>query len=556
MKKIIIAISFFVCLNVLSQESKPGEREFRIDTTRFGEPKNEFVLPEFVITGRETIEVEIGQKVEITDVNLPKVDLNLYQISSAEKFTPDVPVKNIKDGYVKFFEKNPIAKFKAGVGRYLTTYFDGILQGSVSKIFSISSNFYHRSSQGFIENADYVRNQFSVNAGLYLPKIKDKILDWLGGAKISTAVNYSTYSFGFYGSVSPSFHRNMNKFDLGLYIESPYRNVFDYSLGLNYSIFTLLDTIANYENSNFGGREKRFDLSFNYRHRVDFLKLRLGVDYTPLPARYLKLGIFAGNLLEFFEINGNYLLDFGVKLFSFQNFDSVNRFRIYPDVSFKYLAGKKTQVYAFFSPEVLNLTVSNYLSVNRFLTKNLKIVHPEEYFNLSFGVKYGLSNFGVDAGLNFKVFKNFPIYVDEDKDGFYSVEFERTQFIELKSSGYLNYRGNELVFGVILNSSYNAKSKKPVPYYPSFSANLGYKYRFAFGLVINLEIDLISSRVYNFNGDELKGFVLVNLGAEYEVFKNFKVFLNFDNLLSQKFYNWHNYLEPNMVFIGGIEYRF
>ena len=153
----------------------------------------------------------------------------------------------------------------------------------------------------------------------------------------------------------------MNKFDLWLYIESPYRNVFDYSLGLNYSIFTLLDTIANYENSNFGGREKRFDLSFNYRHRVDFLKLRLGVDYTPLPARYLKLGIFAGNLLEFFEINGNYLLDFGVKLFSFQNFDSVNRFRIYPDVSFKYLAGKKTQVYAFFSPEVLNLTVSNQL---------------------------------------------------------------------------------------------------------------------------------------------------------------------------------------------------
>ena len=50
-----------------------------------------------MITGRETIEVEI------TEVNLPKVDLNLYQISSAEKFTPDVPVKNIKDGYIDDF---------------------------------------------------------------------------------------------------------------------------------------------------------------------------------------------------------------------------------------------------------------------------------------------------------------------------------------------------------------------------------------------------------------------------------------------------------------------
>ncbi|MFN3135774.1 MAG: TonB-dependent receptor domain-containing protein [Candidatus Kryptonium sp.] len=554
MKKIIIVISFIVSFNTLSQELRPREREFRIDTTRLGEPKNEFVLPEFVITGRETIEVEIGQKIGIIDVNLPQVDLNLYKISSAEKLTPDVSVKIPKSDYVKFSEKNPVAKFKAGVGRYLTTYFDGMLQGNVTRIFSISSNFYHRSSQGFIENADYVRNQFSVNAGLYLPKIKGKIFNWLGGAKISTAVNYSTYSFGFYGSTSSSFHRNMNKFNLGLYIESPY--AFDYDLKLNYSIFTLLDTIAIYESSNFDGKEKRFDLSFNYKHKVDFLKLRFGVDYTSLPMSYLKGGIFAGNLLEFFEIEGKYVLDFGVKLFSFQNYDLVNKFRIYPDVSFKYLAGKKTQIYAFFAPEILNLTVSNHLSVNRFLTKNLKVAHPEKYFNLGFGVKHGASSFGIDVGLNFKAFKDFPIYVDEDKDGFYAIEFERVQFIELKGSGYLNYQGNELIFGAVLNSSYNARNRKPVPYYPGFSANLGYRYRFAFGLVINLEIDLISSRVYNFSGDELKGFALVNLGAEYEVFKNFKVFLNLDNLLSQKFYNWHNYLEPNMVFVGGIEYRF
>ncbi len=547
---------FFVSANLLSQEMKPREMEFKIDTTKFDGAKAEFILPEFVITGRETIEVEIGQKLETIDVNLPMVDLTLYKISSAEKFTPEVSVKVSKSDYVKFPERNPVAKFKVGVGRYMTTYFDGILQGNVTKNFSISSNFYHRSSQGFIENADYVRNQFSVNTGLHLPQIKDKIFDWLGGAKITTSVSYLTYSFGFYGSTSPSFHRNMNNFNLGFLIESPYRNNFDYGLGFNYSIFTLLDTIASYDSSNFDGKEKRFDLSFNYKHKVDFLKLMFSVDYAPLPIRYLRIGIFAGNLLEFFEIKRSYVLDLGVKLFSFQNYDLTNRFRVYPDVSFKYLADGKTQIYTFFAPEVLNLTVSNYLWTNRFLAKKLNIHHPEGYFNLGFGVKYGVGNFGVDVGLNFKAFKDFPIYVDEDEDGFYAVEFERVQFTELKGLGYFNYRGGELILGIVLNSSYNARNKKTVPYYPSFSANLEYKHRFAFGFVINLKIDLISSRVYNFSGDELKGFALVNLGAEYEVFRNFKVFLNFDNLLNQKFYIWHRYLEPNTVFIGGIEYKF
>ncbi|CUS77088.1 TonB dependent receptor, partial [Candidatus Kryptobacter tengchongensis] len=127
---------------------------------------------------------------------------------------------------------------------------------------------------------------------------------------------------------------------------------------------------------------------------------------------------------------------------------------------------------------------------------------------------------------------------------------------ELKGSGYLNYRRSEFIFGVILNSSYNARSKKPVPYYPNFSANLGYGHKFGFGLAINLEINLISSRVYNFEGDELKGFALANLRGEYEVFRNFKVFVNFDNLFAQRFYLWHSYLEPDIVVIGGVEYRF
>lgn len=555
MKETIFALLFFASLNLFAQGEKPGERKFKVDTTALKETKNEFVLPEFVITGRETIEIETGQKIEIDKINLPQLDFKHYEISYDEKSSSDVSIKTQKGRYAEILEKNPVAKFRAGAGRYLTTYFDGMIQGKVYENFFVNSNFYHRASQGFIENADYMRNQFSIGAKFYLPHIGDKIFNWLGGAKISSGVNYLTYSFRFYGSSVPSFHRNMNNLNFTFSLESPYKRLYDYNLKLGYSIFTVLDTIESYENSSFNGREKRFDLNFHFRHDVDFLKLRFNADYTSSQGKFLKFALFAGNLLEFFDIRRNYWLDFGVKLFSFKNSDVMAGLRIYPEISFRYLAGRETQLYSFFAPEVLNLTISDYLSVNRFLTRNMNISYPDGYFNLGFGVRYGKTDIGFDVGLNFRAFKNFPIYV-EYKRGFYSVEFERVQFIELKGSGYLNYHRNEFIFGVVLNSSYNARSKKPVPYYPNFSANLGYGYKFGFGLAINLEINLISSRVCNFAGDELRGFVLANLRAEYEVFKNFRVFVSFDNLFSQKFYLWQSYLEPDVVFVGGIEYRF
>ncbi len=543
------------CVKILSQDVKPEDVKFKIDTAKIKETKDEFLLPEFVITGRETIEVKIGEKIFSDYINLPEVDFKLYKISSEGKTTSDVLLLSEKISYPQSIIKNPVAKFKAGIGRYTTTYFDGMIQGNVFKGLSVNSNFQHRASQGFIDNADYVKNQFSVGFNFQMPKVKEKFFQWVSNAKISPLLSYSTYSFGFYGSSEPSFHRNINNLRLTLSFESQYHRDFDYVFKLDYSDFTLLDTISRYENSSFEGREKRIDFGLKYRQNVDFLKLMFDVEYTTLVERYLKFDVYAENLFEFFDVGKNYDLKFGVKFFSFENYKRDKKFKIYPSLLFKYLAGKSTQIYASFSPEVLNQTITDYIKANRFLTKNLNILRAENYFNLTVGVKYGVGNFGFDSGLNFRAFENFPIYVEHMK-GFYGIEFERAQFIELKSSGYLNYGQSEFIFNASLLSSYNARSKKPVPYYPNFSANLGYSHKFAFGLAINSEISLISSRVYDFEGNELRGFALVNLGAEFEVLKNFKIFANFDNLFSQRFYLWNNYIEPNLVFVGGVEYKF
>lgn len=536
----------------MAQETKPGGVEFKLDTTKIAETESEFVLPEFIITGKETIKIEVGDKLWTEWMSLPEVKQEFYKISKAGKTQTVVDFNADKIVYLKSPEKIPVAKFSAGVGRYVTTYFDGVIQGEILKDLSISSSFYHRASQGFIENADFVKNQFSVGFDFNLPTIKGKIYHWLGRTKISSKLSYFAHSFAFYGSETPALRRNVNNLNLNLTVESPYRKEFDYVFKVGYQDFAVFDTLS-YINSKFNGREKKLDLDFKLRHNVDFLKLKFNATYTSLVERYLSLGVSVENLFDFFDVGRRYELDFGFKMFSFENYDS-KRLRVYPNFYFKYLAERSTQIYVSFLPEVLNLTISEHFEVNRFLASKLNVIRPENYFNLASGVRYSSSSFGVDAGLSFKAFKNFPIYVDTV--GLYSIEFERVQFVELKGSGYLNYGRNEILFDVILRSSYNAKSEKPLPYYPAFSAVVSHRYKFNFGLAINSEIALISNRVFNFNGDELKGFVLVNSEVKYEVSKNFVVFVKLNNVLSRKFYIWNRYPEPDLVFVGGIEYKF
>lgn len=565
MRKIILLILLALNLKLIAQETKPGEVKFKIDTVKIGEAKDEFVFPEFVITGRETVEVEIGDKIQNDELILPEINLRFYETSHRKGISSDFNLKSEKPILQPSSTAEiPFAKFRAGIGRYTTTYFDGIIQGEILENLRISSSFYHRASQGFIENADYVKNQFSVGFDFKLPKFESGILNLFGGAKLSSVLGYSTHSFAFYGADDlfkkyKDVHRNINNLNLNLAFESPYRVNYDYALKINYSdfAFTLPDTASSFDQE-----ERRFDFDFKLRHNVDFLKLKFNLLYTSIAQRYFEFGISAGNIFEFFELSKDYELDFGFRFFSFANYDGA-RFRVYPNFSFKYLPNRRTQIYASFSPEVLNRTVSDYVSENRFLTysragdslvKDLKVVRPENYFNLLSGVKYSSERFGLDVELGFKAFKNFPIYVDTS--GLYTVEFARVQFVELKGSGYLNYGRNEFIFDLTLRNSYNAKSKGQVPYYPTFYAVLGHSYKFGFGLAINSEISLISNRVFNFKGEKLPGFVLVNLGLRYEIFRNFSIFTNFDNLFSRKFYLWNRYLEPNLIFIGGVEYKF
>jgi len=549
----IFAIFFFSGW-ITAQESRP-EIKFKPDTSKFAEEKDEFILPEFVITGREMIEISIGEKVENEVISFPVLNLKNYEVMETNKSHYELSSGYKRSNFQIKESQAPTAKFKVGLGRYLTTYFDGMIQGDLFKGVYLGSSFNHRASQGFIDNADYVKNKFSVESGVRLPKINEKIFYWLDNAKLITMFDYFTNSYGFYGSLTPSFRRNINNLEFKISLESPFRSQFDYRLNVRYNLFTIIDTLSNYGVSNFDGKEKRLDFDFNFRQRVDFLNLRFDLRYITLVDRYFKFGVSAGNVFEFFNIERTYWLDVGINFFSFENHLGAKNLRIYPSLSLRYRLSSLARAYAVFSPEVVNLTVVDFVADNRYLTENLKVARPENYLNLILGVNYGRENFGLDVSLNFRTFKNFPIYVEKNK-GFYVLEFERAQFVELKFSGVFNYRRNEFTFGGVLRSSYNARSKKPVPYYPSFSSDIGYRYVFPFGLAIDTEISLISNRVVDFDGNEIGGYVLSSLGIEYVVFKNFKVFAKFDNLLSRRYYIWKDYLEPNLIFLCGIEYKF
>ncbi len=75
MRKIVLLILLALNLKAVAQETKPGEMKFKIDTVDVSKTKDEFVFPEFVITGRETVEVAIGDKIQSNELILPEINL-------------------------------------------------------------------------------------------------------------------------------------------------------------------------------------------------------------------------------------------------------------------------------------------------------------------------------------------------------------------------------------------------------------------------------------------------------------------------------------------------
>ena len=123
--------------------------------------------------------------------------------------------------------------------------------------------------------------------------------------------------------------------------------------------------------------------------------------------------------------------------------------------------------------------------------------------------------------------------------------------------GDLNFHFGEKISAHV-DATYNYYNDR-LYYTPAFTANLAFKYNIVKGLSVYTDLrGYTNMKALDRQGNEqiLKGCADWSIGAEYRFIKRMTVFLDLNNILSQRYYMWYDYPSYRFNFMVGLTVDF
>ena len=498
-------------------------------------------LPEFVITG-------------IRKVSLPAVkkEKPVTIMFNLESYSTEVEYdKNLFDTEISAPEFLGLAENKKSV-------FNALLKGAIGTVtfpegeffynnnyggVLVDANIWGRSEREFVKDAGYNQAGAALSLNYYI----DHNTENFGGLGISFSTEYLTDSYNLYGSATNLTRKTKN-------------GSFEIGLSNNYSI-------VRYGLS-FSGRYLKFDenkLSQTMTSIGSYMKFPLGnLNFAikgEIEIQKLVNNLSSKNTYNYFSLKPEAKYKFSRRMEIiggiFFSQDDVNAF-FSPYVRFKTKLGKKLSAFAEFSPRTEFLTITDFLSMNRFYrlgqTENIFLKRNN---SLKFSLEYGfLQYFEIDGTLEYNRYENLPYFQRSDSTGNFNIfKLDGVNDFSLNINSYFDF----LDFGKLtLNLKYQVieKNGAQLPYYPLFQSEAVYWYGFGNGIDASARLNY-SAKIYSDikNTETIPDYLTFGFSIGYELFDNFKLTLDAANLFNRKNYLFENYRAKTLDVAAGFEYR-
>ncbi len=502
-------------------------------------------LPDFVITGRQSVEVQAAKKKK------PE----LISILSQEFFTPQYSPEELPL-MLSSIPKNLVPSINAGdeynsgrlflgAGRYLLP----VGNFSISKSFDnflLSAGLWGSNTTEYISNAGYNASGADLSSTIFVSTASDI----LAGTIIKLDGNYLRDSYKFFGSVNPLFERKSNRGNGSLSIKNNYYDLFNFGLKFSADFLTLsennlqerdllLSADASFKisnltiggirkfqrqilNNNLSGKE-----SYNFYSMEGFIKL------SPANLMNLILGAeAAGNAANsFFSPFGSMHLELNKGL-SF-------------NISFK--------------PRAENITLKYFLNENLYMRNGLiDNVLREVKFDLHSTLNFEYEKFfGISLWGNYSSTDNYHYYEDSVQRGFF--DLKTTSPVKSLAAG-INLLIHPNIFGFFTGEvkfqDVKDGNKNYIPYTPVYSArmtygvsitqNLAAKFKYIFAH--NTYADLL-------NTVKLSSYHNISVGISYKLFEYLSLSADFQNILNRSNFVLRGYQEKPFDILIGADYR-
>ncbi len=510
-----------------------------------GQTKTQSIeLPDFVITG-------------IQNVSLPKIQKkhpDFIPLLSKDFFNPtfpgeeEIPLKmpKLKIERVSIFNKvqktNALIKVSAGKHTWPSGEF---YYNNWNDNFSYNFNLYGLRELNYIENAgvNYVGGKLG---GRYFI---DQEADFLPGLEINLNGGYKIESFNFFGSKTPSVNRkldfgngvlslnydNNSSINFGLSLRDDYYNQKDDNTNEN-----VITSIAYIQ---YKIRNLVFDLSGTFKNQSlttllpnlgsgNFYNTTATIGVAPFKNFFVKGGLY-------FAKSGSETL---ISPLAFASLRMSENFTLFGE----------------FTPYAELLTLKDFVLKNRYYNLGtFANSFVKNKTNLKVALRFDYNkNIEITSGGGFKNSTNNIYFIDDIKKGFFNIyndDIKNTYvFVDilLRQSKLGDFYAELKVQDV------EGSSKKKIPYAPTFVAKLSHLYNWSNNFGTRLDLDFTDGMYYNKeNTGELPRKVNLSLSLYFEIFNNFNLTLQLENILNNKYYYYNSYEAKPFDALLGFEFR-
>jgi len=440
---------------------------------------------------------------------------------------------------------------KAGFGGYTTPYLETGLSFGDGKKMQTSIYGMYTSSKGNIPYQQFSKASLAINNNYAINEQHN----------LSSKVYYhnnTQYLYGFLPNTLVFNKKDLKHQFNSIGIDATYTRNTPNAYGLTYSPLLNLNYFFDTH------KAAEFNVIANVPVKKTFneklsLDVALTADITAYKDSLKKINnnLFYLNTSVKYILNDNVLLNIGI-IPTFDNSKVYLSPNITTDIK---LADKRFIIQAGWVSKTIKNNYRSLAAYNPYLANpafmaNTKVTDIYAGFKGSAG-----SHFTYNATIGYAIFKNQPLFINDFIDGKTFNMLNEPNLEAIKIHGEVGYSIQEkfsFIAGTTIYQFTKSTNDRPFGMLPmEITGTL--KWQILKDLHVKSDLFIWDGAKYvakNLSTEKLKGAIDFNLGAEYKIMPKLNLWLQFNNLLNNKYQRWNQYEVLSLNVIGGVVYSF
>jgi len=509
---------------------------------------------------------------KVTDTVMPNISFKYYLRTSPAKTHYDViPIhaaKILPEPLTKLYDNC----LKAGFGSYATPLAEYCYSSHRSKEYSLNVHLKHESSTGKIKLNDTYQEKAYLGYSNNLADINSKFF-FKKQNQMQFGLRYDrnvVHNYGFNTALLPDTLPDKSEYKQRYWSANMYlrflnsrnsKSKLNYNAGINYNFMENLQksnqhtieldaTLSQYHNKELIGGDL-FIGAYAFNNVVDSLMEDPNILIEVKP--WVKVKGKKWNVKAGLDIVNDHYNDS-----SFYHF--------YPNVMFNF-----NLVEDYFSPYVGvqgKAEVNHYYKLiqeNPFVSPNIMVKNTNHMFIGIAGLKGKFSQkLSFDIGLNYSIIDDAYFFVNDTSQQYDNLFIAETDDVDLLTLRGQIYYDMSKKLRFLLKGEYYSYTMSVLDkawHKPDYVITFSTYYNIRDKFVVRFDVFALGEQyAKNFYGPEkyikLDGMIDVNLGVEYRYNKRISAFVNFNNIISQKYQRWNQYPTQGFNAHGGLMFSF